>query len=177
MTETTKQLQPIFGEQEVPPKEKFDPKDDGITHINLYSRAKTHLGQKLSNWAKTPFTHPKYGRFQSMEGFYYFIRSGALDTTLPILFGYQAKMYGQKLPRVTTQDFEKIMIDALRYKVSCNPDLRQQLLESSLPFAHYYVYGEGENVRAIHKPEHDWLVHGYEAIRERLKAKEQENHD
>lgn len=40
---------------------KYTPDNDGITHINLYSKSRTVLGRQLSNFAHSPFKHPKYG--------------------------------------------------------------------------------------------------------------------
>lgn len=47
------------------PEPKFHPKTDGVDHINIYSRGRTPLGQALSNFAHTPFEHPKDGKFAS----------------------------------------------------------------------------------------------------------------
>ena len=32
----------------------YKPKDDGITHINIYSQGKTQLGRFLSNFEPSP---------------------------------------------------------------------------------------------------------------------------
>ena len=54
----------------------INPDNDGIDHINTYSKGKTELGKLLTNFAHTPFVHPKYGEFQSVEGFWYFKKTG-----------------------------------------------------------------------------------------------------
>jgi hypothetical protein len=43
------------------------PSEDGVTHINVYSRGNTELGRLLSNFAHTPFSHPEFGEFASVE--------------------------------------------------------------------------------------------------------------
>ena len=45
---------------------QYLPIDEGVTHINIYSKSKLELGKLLSNFAKTPFTHPVYGEFASV---------------------------------------------------------------------------------------------------------------
>jgi hypothetical protein len=49
------------------------PSEDGVTHINVYSRGNTELGRLLSNFAHTPFSHPEFGEFASVEGFWYWL--------------------------------------------------------------------------------------------------------
>ena len=44
------------------------PKDDGVTHINIYSKGQTELGGLLSNFSRTPFVHPKYGELAPFFG-------------------------------------------------------------------------------------------------------------
>jgi hypothetical protein len=150
------------------------PSQDGVSHINIFSGGKTELGKLLSNWSRTPFQHPRYGRFQSMEGFYFYIRSGEADEELRTLWGKWAQDHGRTLPRIVNRDFEKIMLEALRYKLICNPHIRDMLKESTLPLVHYYVFGRGEDV-AIRIPEgNHWLENGYEAIRSDLQARDSE---
>jgi hypothetical protein len=51
--------------------EMWIPEEDGVTHINIYSKGKTELGRWLTNFSYSPFNHPEYGKFLSMEGFWY----------------------------------------------------------------------------------------------------------
>ena len=51
---------------------KFNPMQDGITHINIYTQGKTQLGRALSNLFDCEFTVPGYGDFKSLEGFWYY---------------------------------------------------------------------------------------------------------
>ena len=54
--------------------EYTDSTTDGIDHINIYSKGYTKLGRLLSNFTKSEFTHPIYGHFMSVEGFWYYIK-------------------------------------------------------------------------------------------------------
>ena len=64
--------------------------NDGVKFINVYSQAKTQLGRDLSNFART-FCSQKYGKFQSIEGCYYYFLTGRMFENLRNLSGSQAK--------------------------------------------------------------------------------------
>ena len=51
----------------------FQPNEDGITHINICSKGKTELGRLLSNFAHTPFWLQGAGRFESVEGYWFWL--------------------------------------------------------------------------------------------------------
>jgi hypothetical protein len=87
----------------------FDPKDDGITHINVYSKAKTELGKFLSNFSKCDLK-TEDGDFQSVEGLWYFLQ---------ITDEYKFK-------------------DDLRSLSGKSANLKE-FVESKLPFTHYYL--------------------------------------
>ena len=48
----------------------FLPAEDGITHVNVYSRGLTTLGRWLSNFAHCPI-ETEDGPFASIEGYWY----------------------------------------------------------------------------------------------------------
>ena len=48
--------------------------DDGVTHINVYSKGTTALGRALSNFAHIPFMVVPNGRFESIEAYWYWLR-------------------------------------------------------------------------------------------------------
>lgn len=150
----------------------IDPTKDGVDHINVWSKGSTLVGRLCSNFAHTPFVHPKYGRFESMEGFYYFIRSGAHDYNCARLHGFAAKEYGKTLPKVSVKGFHYIMRDGLRMKFMQNSHLRFLLKTTHLPLLHYYVYGKPPNCSIIVPKGNDWLVEGLERMRRILKENE-----
>lgn len=119
----------------------IDPNEDGITHINVYSKAKTELGRFLSNFAHSPVNTPD-GHFESLEGYWYWLKT--YDDYLRELYGYKAKEYGKKLP-VANQTVNKSKFKkALYQKVKNNSEwLKENPLwnDLSLPLKHYYVYG------------------------------------
>jgi hypothetical protein len=119
----------------------IDPNEDGITHINVYSQAKTELGRFLSNFAHSPVNTPD-GHFESLEGYWYWLKT--YDDYLRELYGYKAKEYGKKLPVVNQTINKSKFKKALYQKVKNNSEwLKQNPLwnDLSLPLKHYYVYG------------------------------------
>jgi len=46
--------------------------EDGVTHINIYSKGRTTLGQMLSNFEDSPFTCED-GNFRSIEDYWYWL--------------------------------------------------------------------------------------------------------
>lgn len=138
----------------------YNPQEDGVTHINVYSKGKTRLGQLLSNFAHTPFHHPTYGYFASVEAFWYWysawtrfeVKFDALRAT----HGFQAKKMGLilreeqlqlKTPLPVAIDFEQQVKTALLAKLEENVELRNKLSRNTLPLIHYYTWGEGQNVK------------------------------
>lgn len=123
---------------------KLDPREDGITHINTYSRGSTELGQELSNFAHTPFVHPRFGPFESMEGYWYWLSTGCQHDGLRTMWGFMAKQEGKRLTQVPCDNFEELICEGIEHKVRQNPSLARRLAHSTLPLCHYYWYGRAE---------------------------------
>lgn len=113
----------------------FDPKSDGKTHVNIFSRSKTQLGRLLSNFANTPFTYQGIS-YKSVEGCLYFHRTE--NKKLINLHGSAAKKLGSQLEekRVESRELLKAWLYA---KIFANPEIIELLLKNKLPFTHYYV--------------------------------------
>lgn len=126
---------------------KYFPLDDGITHINIYTKGKTALGRMLSNLHNCEFEVPPYGRFNSLEGFWYFYLTGATDGRFKSLGGFEAKQFGRTLAQMRIDEEEtgpvgehrEVILEAIRCKLRQNRPMLKLLAESTLPFAHYYV--------------------------------------
>lgn len=136
---------------------------DSVTHINIWYRADTELGRLLSHFSYSPFVHPYYGPFNSMEGFWFYIRSIERDDKLRNLYGAKAKEYGRTLTCQWCPNFREIINIANFYKIEQNEHLKKLVLASTLPFKSYYLFGEGQVL--IHPKEHEWLVQGFEENR------------
>lgn len=144
--------------------------DDGVKHINIYSRGATELGRALSNFTRTPFMHPEYGYFESMEGFYFYVSTGFKHEDLRDRWGSHAKIAGSQRDRIPLDNFIEVVDGGCRAKVRCNGNIGDQIFRSTLPFAHYYVWGENASKRAVVPVKHQWIVDSFEAIRQELKA-------
>jgi hypothetical protein len=149
----------------------YQPYTDGIDHINIYSKAKTKLGRALSNFSEIGFLHPKYGKFVSMEGYWYWLATGKTENRLRNLSGYAAKELGRKLPRVECDGFEADVKKGLLLRVEQNPVLAEAMKKCTLPFSHYYSYGNDLNPKIIADDKNKWIVDYIELIREYLNGK------
>lgn len=147
----------------------IDPNKDGVDHINVYSKGKTSLGRKLSNFYELPIETVD-GKFNSIEGYWYWL--GADDVKekeeLRSLSGYDAKEIGQLLAdednKIDQQKFKSKINKAIWVKVN-QPEIKSDFLNSSLPFEHYYVYG-GKAVEGSAQ----WIMNALEKMRSRMKS-------
>lgn len=151
----------------------YDPKQDGVDHINVYSKGNTSLGKALSNFASIGFTHPEHGRFESVEGFWYWIATGMIHNQLRALTGFSAKQFGKTLERIDHPDFKREIKSALFYKVEQNQKLFDALKQSTLPFTHYYYYGSVDNCKVNTVKDVEWIIEYLELIRKHAKGEAQ----
>lgn len=145
---------------------ELSPDGDGITHINVYSKARTWLGQQLTNFAHTPFNHPTLGRFASVEGFWYWLTRD--DDQLRHLYGSQAKRYGKSLPLTRNFDpeaFQSAVRAALDAKLDQHPAIMEALSQSTLPLEHYYVMNFGSKIKITEPRGNEWVVAHLEQVR------------
>lgn len=144
--------------------DKIDPKKDGITHINVYSRGKTDLGQMLSNFTYSPF-ECEDGRFNSVEGYWYWL--GHKEEAFKTLYGFKAKSFGKMLgePKYNSKTFKEKIKKALKAKLEWNIVLKEELKKSTLPLIHYYVF----NDHVVRPKKFDWIIEEWESLRKELK--------
>lgn len=141
----------------------ISPEEDGVTHVNIYSKSRTRLGRLLSNLAYAPFYHPKQGRFSSMEAYFYWLSTGMQHDYLKDLYGYKAKQEGKKHAVVKHPKFQENLRVAVKLKLIQNKEIIELLSENTLPFKHYYVYGDTHVVDRTESIQ--WMI---EAIKETL---------
>ena len=143
----------------------IDPKLDGIEHINIYSKGKTEIGRLLTNFAHTPFIHPEYGRFESVEGFWYWLRNGKQHEELRTMYGFKAKEYGKQFESIDCSTFQEDVKEVIRCKLRQNRKILQMLVDSILPLEHYYWYGDINNPKVYNLPQYKWIIDEIERIR------------
>lgn len=156
-------------------REQFLPTGDGIDHINVYSKAHTELGRKLTNFAHTPFDLKNHGHFESLEGYWYWLKTGRQHDELRNLHGFLAKKKGREFFKEyeaqgykdpsDSVEFKEFILEAIRQKMRTHKDLLKELVETELPLAHYYYYGKPENPKVYHLPQFNWQLIEFEYIR------------
>ena len=147
--------------------------DDGKTHINIYSGGKTPLGRFLSNFTYSP-TETPHGTFNSLEGYYHYLKSTLAIMGSPnsdeLFYQYNEALYqlrlatgksAQHFGRVLRQQLmangvwfddtqsiikNELFVEALKNKISSS-GYRNVFLASTLPFTHYYLFGNSINFK------------------------------
>lgn len=149
----------------------IDPKEDGIKHINIYSKGRTPLGVLLSNFTEFTMFLPE-GTFSSLEGYWYWLLTK--DDRLMKLSGYGAKKLGQMLTK--KKEWLQKPEDIVRFKKAMrvkayHPGIEKLLKESKLPFKHYYVFQKrAAEPRVIEPKNGKWMLEEWELIRKELKC-------
>lgn len=154
-------------------KENIKIEEDGITHINCYSKGRTDLGRMLSNFSLSHFKISD-GEFYSMEGYWYWLL--AYDhpdrDELKDLYGWRAKQFGKTIidkDYPTEEEFYRIFKSkirvALEAKLNQNAVLKTAFINSNLPLAHYYTY----STKIVCDGKSDWVWEHYETLREKYK--------
>lgn len=157
---------------------EIDYTKDGTDFINMYSNCLTRLGRELSHFARTPFVHPYFGPFESMEGFWFFMKTGKCSDELRYLYGIRAKAFGKTMPMVNNPHFQEDILAGNYQKIIQHKGLIDSFSASTLPLTHFYLFRQKNDVSATLKPivifprNSDWLIDGMEEIRVSLKRKE-----
>ncbi len=150
----------------------FKPEMDGIDHINVYSKGKTYLGRYLTNFAYSPFELADHGKFDSIEGYWYWLlaEDHPHSYVLREMYGFKAKSVGKELSGKDWRDdeeFKGLIRLAINAKLYQGPkDMLNLFIKSDLPFTHYYVYGK----KIINVPQGKWIMDYLECLRAVLKA-------
>lgn len=153
------------------------PANDGVDHINVYTKGNTALGRMLTNLYDRDFSVPGYGHFKSMEGFWYYFLTGEKYPEFKGLRGFEAKKLGKtkindRIDKDGLTDHQKReILEAIRCKLRQNKDILVELWKSDLPFAHYYYYGTPDNAKVIELPQFNWMLDEFERLRRILKQK------
>lgn len=149
---------------------------DGVDHINIWDRGNTELGKLLSHSAALSFVHNIFGRFNTIESFWHYIRSVERDDRIRTMSGLPLKRFSEKLQTVRVRNFKAIIMDANWQKVKQYPILVEELTDSTLPIECYYHYKREDGVR-IRPNFSPWLIQGFTEIRNALKENREPNFD
>lgn len=149
---------------ETPAKIEYSVNDDGVTHINVYTRGATVLGRQLSNLSECNIEHPYFGHFRTLEGLWYYMKTNFLDDEFRILKGMKAREKGKVMPSKHYPLFNKMFKLGMLEKLDRNPTLQEQLKSNDLPLAHYYVYGD--RIHTLNH--HQWQLDYWQLLRTAL---------
>lgn len=144
---------------------------DGIDHINVYSKGATGLGRELSNFSSHRVnTH--HGEFASIEGYWYWLGAAGHSRReeLRTKTGWEAKALGRELRAADWGDshaiFKLAIVYAMVSKLLLHPCVYNDLKASTLPFRHYYVYGD----KVIEPANGRWVIETWEHLRRLIQA-------
>ncbi|QTH80288.1 hypothetical protein PA10_00088 [Pseudomonas phage pPa_SNUABM_DT01] len=149
-----------------PANAPFDPAEDGKTHINVYSRGATAFGRSLSNLADCNIEHPYFGHFRTLEGLWFWMKTGQKDDSFRIIKGLAARDLGKSMESSHYPLFSKMFKLGMLEKLERSPQLQRELVENELPLAHYYVYGK----KQIMQDRHQWQLDFWLLLRAALKT-------
>ncbi|MDD3172156.1 MAG: hypothetical protein PHF63_00555 [Herbinix sp.] len=135
--------------------------DDGITHLNVYSKARTSMGRMLSNFYYYPFTCED-GYFASVECYWHWlsIKDPVAKEQVRCMSGNNARAFARMIHKTEEKeiipDFRRKILYAIWIKLINNKHLiDKELLK--LPFTHYYLFG-GKVVEP--NDNHEWFIDG-----------------
>ena len=148
--------------------------EDGVDHINIYSKGKTPLGRWLSNWEWCPIEIDGTV-FITVEGYWYYLLTGQISFSK--CNGYTAKIEGRKVLKnmeplmdKNSEEFKNKIRKAIDLKMKTRTGiLFQDFIDSTLPFTHYYVYGS-KRVYAGYEWITEHITHRRKQLKERYYA-------
>lgn len=156
----------------------INPTLDGVEHINIYSRGHTELGRMLSNLYDRDFIVDGYGSFRSMEGFWHYYLTGCQFDEFRLASGHGSKRIGKTVKefRIDTRgnmelEHQEVILSAIRCKLRQHRDIRILLAESTLPFEHYYYYGQPDKATVINQPQYGWMLAEFDRLRKLLQER------
>lgn len=140
---------------------------DGITHINIYSKGQTALGQALSNFSDYSVDTVD-GHFRSLEGYWYWLGTNhESKNQLRFICGAEAKKLGRELRSQDWNDdptFKLKIYSAMLTKLIQHKDILSDFLANQLPFRHYYVF----KGKVVEPEEGKWITDMWNFLREQL---------
>lgn len=152
---------------------------DGVDYINVYSKGDTTLGRLLSNFAHTKIDVDGVV-FESVESWWYWVKMNNINSSLllPIFTegqlteiqakrGKEAKVFFRSLYEDESFEFNPSKEELKKIyllKLEQHQYIKKLLLDSNLPFTHYYVMGD----KKIEATSFLWTAKLWEEIREEL---------
>lgn len=140
----------------------IDPSKDGVDHINVYSKGKTRLGRMLSNFHAHDI-ETEDGWFMSVEGYWYWLSASDTEPKrerLRRLYGFDAKKLGREMKAADwpkLDGFRRKIRGAIWAKIDTCPELQKLMAANTLPYRHYYTYGDTDP-KVVEPGEGEWIL-------------------
>ena len=142
---------------------------DGIDHINIYSKGVTYVGRALSNFSAHDVITTD-GTFSSIEGYWYWLgATGPRREELRRAVGWEAKKLGRELRAADWSAdpvFKLKIANAMIAKLIMHRSLFDAFKTATLPFRHYYVYGD----KVVEPEDGRWIVDLWTYLREMVRS-------
>jgi hypothetical protein len=143
--------------------------DDGVTHLNVYTKGNTVLGRIMSNLYTANIDHPRYGRFRTLEGLWYYLKTGLKDDNFRLIDGWSCRKHGKGMEVVWNNNFQRDFKIGIVLKILANQELKILLTASTLPFVHYYFWGNSPDKMKLMLPRgHEWQMDFWDSMRRQL---------
>lgn len=113
---------------------------DGIEHICVNFYGQTQCGKMMSNFYQHNFEHPYFGKFNNIEAFWQWLKSTSRPDCLRDMHAKEAKTFGKTLVKRVVPHFYEAIIDANYHRILQNPQIREEVYNSTLPFEYYYLH-------------------------------------
>lgn len=113
--------------------------EDGVSHINVGSDARTELGKKLVMTANLGFRHPYLGPFRNHEGYRRYVIHPNPTDNLRYTYGAKTDNPDRMDDRINRQHYRRLVIDGYYLKIKQNRNLLALFKENTLPFEEYYA--------------------------------------
>jgi hypothetical protein len=146
-------------------------KEDGLDHINIWSNAETELGKVLAHEFPLNFYHSVFGKFCSVESFWFYINSAERDDVIRNMSGKVLKDFSKKLTKIRVLNFRAIIMDSNWQRIQQYPDIVEAIKMNELPYDTYYV--NSSNKLRVRHAYFKWFNKGFEEIVRAIKEDRQ----
>lgn len=113
---------------------------EGVDHICVHSTSQSALGKILSPYARHTFHHPELGTFESLVGFFRYIKSGCIKERSRTEYGHCTSAFKCHSEYPTL--IAKYLYSGIEAQYTQHPRLLTALLETKdLPLVNYHYFG------------------------------------
>jgi predicted NAD-dependent protein-ADP-ribosyltransferase YbiA (DUF1768 family) len=161
----------------------YNPLEDGVTHVNVYSKSRCLLGRLLSNFAHTPIEQEGL-KFESIESWWYYTKMKNINAggLFPIFTEEQLNEVSKSVGNSAKQKFRELykedstsynptreeVLEIYILKAESHEDLNRLLLENKLPFSHYYMMFD----KKVNADDYLWTAELWNEVKEKIIKKQ-----